>query len=111
MANKTLQDGTPWSAIYGDLNRRHAEEVQGLVVATLVAHVADRMAHGKGATDRTLTYGVRHCLDRKLVTPAALDLARKVLVDRHDEPSADVWRRHAIDFYLSVVRDEAAVGA
>jgi hypothetical protein len=75
----SLQDMVPWSIIFGEINKKHAEELRDVVAIIIVDYINDRLKDGWGTGDKILTRGVKWCIEKSMITEHAINTARKFI--------------------------------
>lgn len=61
-----------------ELNKKNVEEIEEIVSAIIVTHVLDQMTH-----QINMSFAMRQCLDRQLVTDRAIDKAALILKNKY----------------------------
>lgn len=97
----SVQDVVPWSIIYGELNRRHSVEIKDMVVEVLIDYYKDRICHGWGRGDKTISSSVKYCLNKGYITHESLKEASLRYKTMLKEVNAHLFGH--IDYYTGLL--------
>lgn len=95
----SLQDVVPWSIIYGEQNKKHAEELHILVVIMVYEYFKDRMINGFTRGGNTLSEGIRYSITKGYITLDTMQDARDMYVQNFK--NASEWELHEIERFIS----------
>lgn len=97
----SLQDVVPWSIIYGELNRKHRQEIEDLAVMIIFGHFQHIALEGLNV--RVIPRTIQFCLTKGYITEDVIQRAVDMYNDLGDWYTSP-YLLGQIEKYVAVIR-------